>query len=138
MGGIIVGCRYSVWLCRLCGSHAVPALATLFLMSYTKLLLTVTNALSMSQLPCNDSILTDLFIGERSIILGLSQVNTAWNILLPVGEGTAMFRDFVLPRVLENFVDIFEWVETCSLNEEVFLSYNEEKIYNSVFKNSYS
>ena len=58
MGGIIVGCRYSVWLCRLCGSHAVPALATLFLMSYTKILLTVTNALSMSQLPCNDSIIT--------------------------------------------------------------------------------
>ena len=58
MGGIIVGCRYSVWLCRLCGSHAVPALATLFLMSYTKILLTVTNALSMSQLPCNGSILT--------------------------------------------------------------------------------
>ena len=58
MGGIIVGCRYSVWLCRLCGSHAVPALATLCLMSYTKILLTVTNALSMSQLPCNGSILT--------------------------------------------------------------------------------
>ena len=53
-----MGCRYSVRLCRLCGSHAVPALATLFLMSYTKILLTVTNALSMSQLPCNDSILT--------------------------------------------------------------------------------
>ena len=58
MGCIIVGCRYSVWLCRLCGTHAVPALATLFLMSYTKILLTVTNAFSMSQLPCNDSILT--------------------------------------------------------------------------------
>ena len=58
MGGIIFGCRYSVWLCRLCGSHAVPALATLFLMSYTKILLTVTNALSMSKLPCNDSTLT--------------------------------------------------------------------------------
>ena len=58
MGGIIVGCRYSVWLCRLCGSHAVPALATLFLMSYTKILLTVTNALSLSWLPCNYSILT--------------------------------------------------------------------------------
>ena len=57
MGGIIVGCRYSVWLCRLCGSHAVPALATLFFMSYTKILLTVTTALSMFQLPCNDSIL---------------------------------------------------------------------------------
>ena len=58
MGIIILGCRYSVWLCRLCGSHAVPALATLFLMSYTKILLTVTNVLSMSRLPCNDSILT--------------------------------------------------------------------------------
>ena len=58
IGGIIVGCHYTVWLCRLCGSHAVPALATLFLMSYTKILLTVTNALSMSQLPCNDSMLT--------------------------------------------------------------------------------
>ena len=58
MGCIIVGCRYSVWLCRLCGSHAVPGLATLFLMSYTKILLTVTNALSMYRLQCNDSILT--------------------------------------------------------------------------------
>ena len=57
MGVIIVGCRYSVWLCRLCGSHAVPALTTLFLMSYTKILLTVTNALSMTRLACNDSIL---------------------------------------------------------------------------------
>ena len=58
MGCIIVGCRYSVWLCRLCGSHAVPALATLFLMSYTKILITVANALSLYRLLCNDSILT--------------------------------------------------------------------------------
>ena len=58
MGGIIVGSRYSVWICRLCGSHDVSTLATLFLMSYTKILLSVTNSLSWSQLPCNDSILT--------------------------------------------------------------------------------
>ena len=58
MGGIIVGCRYSVWLCRLCGSHAVPALATLVFIPYTKILLTSTNALSMFRLACNDSILT--------------------------------------------------------------------------------
>ena len=58
MGGIVIGCYYSVWLCRLCGSHTVPALATLFLMSYTKILLTVTRALSMTRLPCNDIILT--------------------------------------------------------------------------------
>ena len=58
MGGIIVSFHYSARLCRLCGSRAVPTIATLFLMSYTKILLTVKNALSMSQLPCNDSILT--------------------------------------------------------------------------------
>ena len=58
MAGIIIGSHYSVRICRLCGSHAVPALATLFLMSYTKILRTVTDALSMSQLTCNDSTLT--------------------------------------------------------------------------------
>ena len=57
MGAIILGSQYSVRICRLCGSHAVPALATLFLMSYTKILQTVTNALSMSQLSCNDTLL---------------------------------------------------------------------------------
>ena len=38
--------------------------------------------------------------------LFIPQVNTTWNILLPVGEGTAMLRDLVLPRILEHFVDI--------------------------------
>ena len=46
-------------------------------------------------------------------------INTTWNILLPVGEGTAMLRDLVLPRVLENFVDILEWIESSFLNVEV-------------------
>ena len=54
MGAIIIGSHYSVRLCRLCGSYAVPALATLFLMSYTKILQTVTDALAMSQLLCDD------------------------------------------------------------------------------------
>ena len=54
MAAIIIGCHYSVRLSRLCGSHAVPALATLFLMSYTKVLQTITNALLMSQLVCDN------------------------------------------------------------------------------------
>ena len=57
MGAIILGSHYSVKICRLCGSNAVPALATLFLMSYTKILQTVTNALTMSQLNCNGTLL---------------------------------------------------------------------------------
>ena len=57
MGAIILGSHYSAKVCRLCGSNAVPALATLFLMSYTKILQTVTNALAMSQLNCNGTLL---------------------------------------------------------------------------------
>ena len=53
MVAIIIGCHnYSVRLSRLCGSHAVPALATLFLMSYTKILETITKALSCHSLHC--------------------------------------------------------------------------------------
>ena len=57
MGAIIFGSHYSAKICRLCGSNAVPALATLFLMSYTKILQTVTNALAMSKLNCNGTLL---------------------------------------------------------------------------------
>ena len=51
---IIVACRYSGRLSRLCGRNAVPVLATLILMSYTKLLRTVTNALMMNTLQCGE------------------------------------------------------------------------------------
>ena len=51
---IIVGCRYSGRLSRLCGRNAVPVLATLILMSYTKLSRTVTNALMMNTLECGE------------------------------------------------------------------------------------
>ena len=51
---IIVGCRYSGRLSRLCGRNAVPVLATLILMSYTKLSRTVTNALMINTLQCGE------------------------------------------------------------------------------------
>ena len=51
---IILGCRYSGRLSRLCGRNAVPVLATLILMSYTKLSRTVTNALMMNTLQCGE------------------------------------------------------------------------------------
>ena len=51
---IIVACRYSGRLSRLCGRNAVPVLATLILMSYTKLSHTVTNALMMNTLQCGE------------------------------------------------------------------------------------
>ena len=51
---IILGCRYSGRLSRLCGRNAVPVLATLILMSYTKLSRTVTNALMINTLQCGE------------------------------------------------------------------------------------
>ena len=51
---IIVACRYSGRLSRLCGRNAVPVLATLVLMSYTKLSRTVTDALMMNTLQCEE------------------------------------------------------------------------------------
>ena len=57
-GVIIVACRYSFYLTRLIGSRAVPLLATLFLLSYMKLLRTVIDATSVAvieQYPQNTS-----------------------------------------------------------------------------------
>ena len=51
---IIIACRYSGRLSRLTGHNAVPVLATLILMSYTKLSRTITNALMMNTLQCRE------------------------------------------------------------------------------------
>ena len=47
---IIVVLRYSARFTKLCGKHSVPVLATIFLLSFTKLLSTVTKALSFTTL----------------------------------------------------------------------------------------
>ena len=49
---IVVGCKYSGRLSRLCGRSAVPVLATLVLMSYTKLLRAITDALMVNTIDC--------------------------------------------------------------------------------------
>ena len=54
MIGLIIGCHYSVRLTRLCGRNIVPVLATLVLMSYTKLLRNITNVLMFTTLKCGD------------------------------------------------------------------------------------
>ena len=57
-GVIIVACRYSSHLTNLIGSRAVPLLATLFLLSYMKLLRTIIDATSVAviaQYPQNTS-----------------------------------------------------------------------------------
>ena len=52
---IIIACRYSFKVSRLCGHNTVPVLATLILMSYTKLLHTVTKSLMINTIECGDA-----------------------------------------------------------------------------------
>ena len=49
---IIFGCRHSLSLSRYCGRNAVPVLATVLLMTYTKILRNITDALMFTNLPC--------------------------------------------------------------------------------------
>ena len=55
IAAVIIGCYRFGRLSRLCGNNTVPVLATLVLMSYTKLLLTIQNALMMSELNCENT-----------------------------------------------------------------------------------
>ena len=52
---IIAACRYSFKVSRLCGHNTVPVLATLILMSYTKLLRTITRSLMVNTIECGDA-----------------------------------------------------------------------------------
>uniref|UniRef100_A0A1X7TZ43 Right handed beta helix domain-containing protein n=1 Tax=Amphimedon queenslandica TaxID=400682 RepID=A0A1X7TZ43_AMPQE len=53
IGFIIIGSYYSGKLSRLCGNNAVPVLATLILMSYSRLLQTITNILMSTKIKCS-------------------------------------------------------------------------------------
>ena len=51
---IIILLQYSTRVVRLVGRHAIPVLATMILLSYTKLLHTVFHVLYSTQIPCTD------------------------------------------------------------------------------------
>ena len=53
VGVIIIGSYYSGKLSRIFGNNTVPVLATLILMSYSKLLRNITNALMISRIRCD-------------------------------------------------------------------------------------
>ena len=54
IGAIIIGSHYSGRLSRVFGNNTVPVLATLILMSYSKLLRTITNVLMISKIKCDE------------------------------------------------------------------------------------
>ena len=54
--GLIICCRYSGKLSRLCGNNVVPVLSTLILMAHSKLLITIKNALMLSRVQCEHTV----------------------------------------------------------------------------------
>ena len=55
--GLIICCRYSGKLSRLCGNNVVPVLSTLIFMAHSKLLITIKNALMLSRVQCERAVL---------------------------------------------------------------------------------
>ena len=55
--GLIICCRYSGKLSRLCGNNVVPVLSTLIFMTHSKLLITIKNALMLSRVQCEHTVL---------------------------------------------------------------------------------
>ena len=51
---VIIACRYSIKVTHIVGNNAVPVLATLLLLSYTKLLRTIILIISLTRVSCND------------------------------------------------------------------------------------
>ena len=51
---VIIACRYSIKVTRIVGNNAVPVLATLLLLSYTKLLRTIILIISLTRVSCNN------------------------------------------------------------------------------------
>ena len=54
--GLIICCRYSGKLSRLCGNNVVPVLSTLIFMAHSKLLITIKSTLTLSRVQCEHTI----------------------------------------------------------------------------------
>ena len=80
IGAIIIGSKYSGRLSRVFGNNTVPVLATLILMSYSKLLRTITNALMITNIKCEEKEWSvwsvdaniDYFSYKHSFLFGVS------------------------------------------------------------------
>ena len=90
-GLIIVAAKYSSRLTNLLGNKAVPVLATLFLLSYTKLLRTIESALEFSNL-VEDSNLTNISkLTVWSVDGNLTYLGFPHILLFVVGLATLLF-----------------------------------------------
>ena len=67
------------------------------------------------------SLYLDVFVTEWSPMLLLPDIDSDWDIILPVGESTSTFRNFALPSILQNLVNLFEGIDSSWLNSQVSL-----------------
>ena len=64
---IIILCRYSNKLSKLVGNNAVPVLATLILLSYTKILRVITTVLQLGELKCDGQLYSTVWLVDGSV-----------------------------------------------------------------------
>ena len=88
---IIILCRYSSKLSKLVGNNAVPVLATLILLSYTKILRVITTILDLGELKCDGQYYSTVWLVDGSVnyfdvkhcFLGIAALFTLIFIALP-------------------------------------------------------
>ena len=82
---IIIASRYSILLSRLTGSNSVQVLATLFLLSYAKLLRTIITVLSFTHLTYSDASISPVWLydgnvpfikGKHAALFGMALIAT--------------------------------------------------------------
>jgi hypothetical protein len=131
-GIIIVACRYSSRLTNLIGSRAVPLLATLFLLSYMKLLRTIVEAISVAviaQYPQNTSYAVWYLDGNLRycqhphIYLFIAAITTFIFLWLPY----TLLLLFIQPLRRESHLKPLKWINKLAPVYDAYLSPLEDK-----------
>ena len=134
MGCILFSCRYSVKLNRFFGSHAVPATAMLFLMSYNKILLAATNVFQMSQLPCNDYVL-NVWSVDGNIVYGRGK-----HLVLLIFSCTVLAFSLAYPGLVLCTPLLEKYSHRCAASQRLNFFAKFWKlfyVYTSPYKNKY-
>ena len=71
--GLIICCRYSGKLSRLCGNNVVHVLSTLIFMAHSKFLITINKALMVSAIQCEHTVWN---FGAWMVISNIFMINT--------------------------------------------------------------
>ena len=143
MGSIIVLSRYSSTVVKVVGSNAVPVLATLFLLSYTKLQRTIISAFSFTFIQHEDGTVTPVWLydGNVPFLKGIHGVLFAASIITflfvivpftllvlfspclqshPKVDPLVQAINRCLSKSIQGYVQVLDWTNVSNLKHPAF------------------